>query len=63
MITLVECPVCTSLHRSEYHGDCRNDDERYANLEDFTERTGIAEFDGAGTLQVQQIREDQYDQS
>lgn len=37
---LYECDICGCLHRWEFRGDCREDSQRFADEEDFTQRTG-----------------------
>lgn len=40
--SLVEvCGCCGAWHRKNYHGDCRNDDERFFDLEDAEKRLGF----------------------
>ena len=34
------CGCCDSYHRLDYHGDCRNDAERFADLDDAYNRLG-----------------------
>jgi hypothetical protein len=33
-MAIVECDCCGCYHRFEYAGDCRNDSERFNDLED-----------------------------
>lgn len=47
-IVLVECGSCGCIHRADWHGECRNNSERFASLEDFSERMGISEFNSDG---------------
>jgi hypothetical protein len=37
-IQIIECGCCGGMHRVNYFGDCRNDDERFADPEDFESR-------------------------
>lgn len=37
-IKIIECGCCSQYHRLNYFGDCRNDDERFADPEDFEAR-------------------------
>lgn len=39
-IEIVQCGSCDSYHRHEFHGDCRQDDERFASLGDAATRLG-----------------------
>ena len=38
---LYECGICDCMHQVGFEGDCREDDERFANEFDYAERTGI----------------------
>jgi len=38
---IVECGCCGAYHRVEFAGDCRNDDERFANEDEALERLGL----------------------
>lgn len=33
-IKIIECGSCSCYHRVNYYGDCRNDNERFADLQD-----------------------------
>lgn len=39
-VEIVECGCCNQYHRAAYHGDCRNDAERFADPEDAEKRLG-----------------------
>jgi len=39
-VPVIRCGVCDCYHRVAYHGDCRNDAERFADLEDSAKRLG-----------------------
>lgn len=38
-----ECGSCGAYHRVGFDGDCRNDSERFAGIEDYIERNGVSE--------------------
>ena len=44
-IKVIECGCCLCYHRVDYHGDCRNDDERFSGWDEFEARFG-RELDG-----------------
>lgn len=44
-IKFYECGICGSLHRADWNGDCREDDERFADPEEMAERLMIQESD------------------
>ncbi|KKL83487.1 hypothetical protein LCGC14_1974160 [marine sediment metagenome] len=35
---LEECGCCGCLHPKDWYGDCRDDDNRYGDIEDYIER-------------------------
>ena len=37
---IIECGCCGSFHREAYHGDCRNDAERFADPQESANRLG-----------------------
>ncbi len=39
-VLVIECGSCGAFHRLTYGGDCRNDAERFASLEDAAQRLG-----------------------
>jgi hypothetical protein len=39
-IQVIECGCCSHYHRVAYTGDCRNDAERFADLQDAADRLG-----------------------
>lgn len=39
--TLYECGICDCLHHWEFEGDCREDDERYGDTQDYRERNNL----------------------
>lgn len=51
-VKIIECGGCSHWHRVDYHGDCRNDAERFADPEDAAKRLGrpVVEVDAAGTV-------------
>ena len=49
---LYECGQCDHLHPWDWNGDCREDENRYAGVEDYEERTGVSEFGPDGRLQI-----------
>jgi hypothetical protein len=53
MVKLYECGSCGCLHPHGFQGDCRDDANRLDGLEDYSERTGLAEFAADGTLQIE----------
>lgn len=44
-IILYDCEICGGIHPWEWDGDCREDDNRYADEADYAERNGIFEYD------------------
>ena len=40
MTQLIECGCCSCLHPIGFHGECRDDNNRYTCLDDYCERTG-----------------------
>ena len=39
-VVLFECGICDSLHPWGWSGDCRDDKNRFASVEDYIEREG-----------------------
>jgi hypothetical protein len=39
---LYACGICGGLHRWHWIGDCREDDARFHNPNDFAERAGVS---------------------
>ncbi len=37
-IKIIECGCCNQYHRVSYYGDCRNNEERFADPKDFEAR-------------------------
>ncbi len=42
---IYECGICGSYHPWDWNGDCRVDEYRYADVEDYAERTGVSIWD------------------
>ena len=42
VVLVVECGCCGCYHRTDFHGDCREDSERFASPEDAEERLGCS---------------------
>lgn len=42
---LYECGICDCLHPWDWDGDCRNDEYRFADVEDYTERFKVFAHD------------------
>jgi len=40
-VEIIECGCCGGLHRVEYDGDCRNNNERFFDPEDAETRLGV----------------------
>lgn len=40
-VKVVECGSCSSMHRLDFHGDCRDDRERFADPEDAEAKLGV----------------------
>lgn len=40
---LYECGICGSLHPWELDGDCRDNNNRYAGIDEYAERNGVSE--------------------
>jgi len=49
---VVECGCCGSFHRFAFRGDCRDDSERFADLEDAAKRLNrpVVETDEEGNM-------------
>lgn len=45
MKILYECGICDCLHPWDFQGDCRDNNNRYADAEDYAERHNISEYD------------------
>ena len=39
---LYECDICSGLHPWDWNGDCRDNANRYADVEDYCERNGLS---------------------
>lgn len=39
-VKIIECGCCCQYHRTDFHGDCRNDAERFADAEDAETKIG-----------------------
>ena len=42
---LIECGCCGCYHSSDWDGDCRDNDNRFADEEDYVQRTGTSPKD------------------
>ncbi len=42
---LYECGICSSLHPWNWNGDCREDENRYGDEQDYAEKFNVAKFD------------------
>lgn len=43
MAIIYECEICGGYHEWNWDGDCREDANRYAGVDDYAERKGIDE--------------------
>ena len=52
---LYECDICSGLHPWGWDGDCREDKNRFASVEDYVEREGAPYQAGMEALTVKDI--------
>jgi hypothetical protein len=52
-VRIVECGCCGQFHRTDFFGDCRNDEERFPSEEEAAARLGVK------TLEVERFEYDE----
>ena len=49
-VMVIECGCCGNYHRFIYHGDCRDDSERFNDLEDAEKRLNMPVLEVSGDV-------------
>jgi hypothetical protein len=55
---IYECGICSAYHPWNWHGDCREDANRYAGPEDYAARIGVNQSDVEGRTMAERVAAD-----
>ena len=44
LLTIFECGICGCYHPWDFTGDCRDDENRFADPEDYAEKMGVGSY-------------------